>query len=54
MKYAVITGASSGMGLEFARQLAERGYGISSSATGLTKTGRQQRQSVQYTTRMYG
>ena len=28
MKYAVITGASSGMGLEFARQLAERGYGI--------------------------
>ena len=28
MKYAVITGASSGMGLEFSRQLAERGYGI--------------------------
>lgn len=28
MKYAVITGSSSGMGLEFARQLAERGYGI--------------------------
>lgn len=28
MKYAVITGASSGMGLEFALQLAERGYGI--------------------------
>ena len=28
MKYAVVTGASSGMGLEFARQLAERKYGI--------------------------
>ncbi len=28
MSYAVITGASSGLGLEFARQLAERGYGI--------------------------
>ena len=28
MKYALITGASSGMGLEFALQLAERGYGI--------------------------
>ena len=28
MKYAVVTGASSGMGLEFARQLAKRGYGI--------------------------
>ncbi len=28
MKYALVTGASSGMGLEFALQLAERGYGI--------------------------
>ena len=28
MKYAVVTGASSGMGLEFAWQLAERKYGI--------------------------
>lgn len=28
MKYALITGASSGMGLEFALQLAARGYGI--------------------------
>lgn len=28
MKYALITGASSGIGLEFARQLAERAYGI--------------------------
>ena len=28
LKYALITGASSGMGLEFALQLADRGYGI--------------------------
>ena len=28
MKYALITGASSGMGLEFSLQLAARGYGI--------------------------
>lgn len=28
MEYALITGASSGLGLEFALQLAERGYGI--------------------------
>lgn len=27
-KYALVTGASSGMGLEFALQLADRGYGI--------------------------
>ena len=26
MKYALITGASSGIGLEYARQLAEKGY----------------------------
>ena len=28
MNYALITGASSGIGLEYARQLAARGYGI--------------------------
>lgn len=28
MKYALITGASSGMGREYARQLAAIGYGI--------------------------
>lgn len=28
MKYALITGASSGMGLEFSRQLAAKGYGV--------------------------
>lgn len=28
MKWAVVTGASSGIGLEFAHQLAERGYSI--------------------------
>ena len=28
MKYALITGASSGMGREYARQLAVMGYGI--------------------------
>ena len=28
MKYALVTGASSGMGLEFALQLASKGYGI--------------------------
>ena len=28
MKYALVTGASSGMGLEFSLQLAEKGYGI--------------------------
>lgn len=28
MKYALVTGASSGMGLQFALQLADKGYGI--------------------------
>lgn len=28
MKWALVTGASSGMGKEYARQLAERGYNI--------------------------
>ena len=28
IKYALVTGASSGMGLQFALQLADRGYGI--------------------------
>lgn len=28
MKYALVTGASSGMGLEFSLQLADKGYGI--------------------------
>lgn len=28
MRWAVVTGASSGIGLEFAHQLAERGYSV--------------------------
>ena len=28
MKYAMITGASSGIGREFARQLARKGYSL--------------------------